>query len=260
MHYGWWRIVVASLCLVTQCFVFWVHKNKRCRSYSRISLLRSRSGRSHVTLSVPTRLLQTDIHSFLGNKPINEWLSFCCECSRLWLVQRIQWQLNERLIGPSKQKRKTPRKECMSVWSSRVETGSVTWLRPERLRRRLLPYQLEPEYSSTDERSESEEEEEDDSIFSNANTSDRRLDMSWCLCEQCTIMPTEVKSICCKEPAFLSKMVEGIMWIKMLTLLSSCFAFAAFLNEESCLTSQLILYCSVTTIYCHQLFIIKLGK
>ena len=101
------------------------------------SLLRSRSGRSHVTLPVPTRLLQTDIHSFLGNKPINVWLSFCCECSRLWLVQRIQWQLNERLIGPRKQKRKTPRKECMSVSSSRVGTGSVTWLRPERLRRRL---------------------------------------------------------------------------------------------------------------------------
>ena len=47
------------------------------------SLLRSRSGRSHVTLPVPTRLLQTDIHSFLGNKPINVWLSFSCECSRL---------------------------------------------------------------------------------------------------------------------------------------------------------------------------------
>ena len=105
------------------------------------SLLRSPSGRSHVTLPVPTRLLQTDIHSFLGNKPINVWLSFCCECSHLWLVQRIQWQLNERLIGPSKQKRKTPRKECMSVWSSRVGTGSVTWLRPERLRRRLILWQ-----------------------------------------------------------------------------------------------------------------------
>ena len=101
------------------------------------SLLRSRSGRSHVTLPFTTRLLQTDIHSFLGNKPINVWLSFSCKCSRLWLVQRIQGQLNERLIGPSKQKRKTPRKECMSVWSSRVGTGSITWLRPERLRRRL---------------------------------------------------------------------------------------------------------------------------
>ena len=62
----------------------------------------------------------------------------------------------------------------------------------------ILPYQLKPEYSSIDERSESEEEEEDDSIFSNANTSDRRLDTSWCLCEQCTIMPTEVESISCK--------------------------------------------------------------
>ena len=30
------------------------------------SLLRSRSGRSHATLPVPKRLLQTDIHSFLG--------------------------------------------------------------------------------------------------------------------------------------------------------------------------------------------------
>ena len=100
------------------------------------SLLRSRSGRSHVTLPVPTRLLQPDVHSFLGNKRINVWLSFSCECSCLWLVQRLQWQLNERLIGPCKQKRKTPRKECMSVWSSRVGTGSVTWLRL-RLRRRL---------------------------------------------------------------------------------------------------------------------------
>ena len=100
------------------------------------SLLRS-SGWSHVMLPVPTRLLQTNIHSFLRNKPINVWLSFSCECSHLWLVQHIQWQLNERLIGPSKQKRKTPRKECLSVWSSRVGTVSVTWLRPEQLRRRL---------------------------------------------------------------------------------------------------------------------------
>ena len=39
--------------------------------------------------------------------------------------------------------------------------------------------------------------------FSNANTSDRCLDTSWCLCKQCTIMPTEVKYISCKELAFL---------------------------------------------------------
>jgi len=43
------------------------------------SLLRSCSGWSHATLPVPTGLLQTDIHSFLGNKPINVWLSFSCE-------------------------------------------------------------------------------------------------------------------------------------------------------------------------------------
>ena len=108
------------------------------------SLLRSRSGRSHVTLFVPTRLLQTDIHSFLGNKPINVCISFSWECSCLWLAQRIQWQLNERLIGPSKQKRKTPRKECMSVWSSCVGTGSVTRLRPEQLRRRLRGWGIWP--------------------------------------------------------------------------------------------------------------------
>ncbi|XP_068729131.1 uncharacterized protein [Montipora capricornis] len=77
----------------------------------------------------------------------------------------------------------------------------------------ILPYQLEPEFSSTNERSESEEEGEDDSVLSNANTSECRLDTSWCLCEQCAIMPTEVASICCKEPAFLSKMVEGLSYI-----------------------------------------------
>ena len=76
----------------------------------------------------------------------------------------------------------------------------------------ILPYQLEPEYSSDEERSESEaEEEEDDSSLENAGTGDRRSDTSWCLCERCAIMPTKVESICCKEPAFLSKMVEGIV-------------------------------------------------
>ena len=56
------------------------------------SLLRSRSGQSHATLSVPTRLLQTDIHSFLGNEPINVWLSSSCECSHL-KFQPITWLL-----------------------------------------------------------------------------------------------------------------------------------------------------------------------
>ena len=104
------------------------------------SLLRSRSGRSHVTLPVPTRLLQTDIHSFLGVLrfcllgPMS--LSFSCHYIRCTNHRREHSQQNESntLIGLF------PRKECISVWSSRVGTGSVTWLRPERLRRRLVAY------------------------------------------------------------------------------------------------------------------------
>ena len=100
------------------------------------SLLRSRSGRSHVTLPVPTRLLETDIHSFLGVLrfcllgPMS--LSFSCHCIRCTNHRREHSQESHTLIGLF------PRKECMSVWSSRVGTGSVTWLRPERLRRRLV--------------------------------------------------------------------------------------------------------------------------
>ena len=77
----------------------------------------------------------------------------------------------------------------------------------------ILPCQLKLEYSSTEETSGSEEEEEeDDSLLgANADTDVRRLDTSWCLCELCTIMPTDVECVCCKEPAFLSKMVEGIV-------------------------------------------------
>ena len=79
------------------------------------SLLRSRSGRSHVTLPVPTRLLQTDIHSFLGVlrfcllEPMS--LSFSWHCIRCTNHRREHWQENENhtLIGLF------PRKECMSV-------------------------------------------------------------------------------------------------------------------------------------------------
>ena len=102
------------------------------------SFLRNRSGRSHVTLPLPTRLLQTDIHSFLGVLrfcllgPMS--LSFSCHCIRCTNHRREHSQENEShtLIGLF------PRKECMSVGSSRVGTGSVTWLRPERLRRRVV--------------------------------------------------------------------------------------------------------------------------
>ena len=105
-------------------------------SWYSCSLLRSRSGRSHVTLPVPTRLLQTDIHSFLGVLrfcllgPMS--LSFTCHCIRCTNHRREHSQESHTLIGSF------PRKECMSVWSSRVGTGSVTWLRPERLQRRLV--------------------------------------------------------------------------------------------------------------------------
>ena len=60
-------------------------------------------------------------------------LSFSCHCIRCTNHRREHSQENEShtLIGLF------PRKECMSVWSSPVGTGSVTWLRPERLRRRL---------------------------------------------------------------------------------------------------------------------------
>ena len=40
-----------------------------------------------------------------------------------------------RFVGLRKQNPKIKRKECMSVWS---RTGSVAWLRPERLWRRLF--------------------------------------------------------------------------------------------------------------------------
>ena len=80
-----------------------------------ISLLRSRSDRSHVTLPNPTRLLQTDIHSFLGVLrfcllgPMS--LSFSCHCIRCTNHRREHSQQNEShtLIGL------LPRKECMSV-------------------------------------------------------------------------------------------------------------------------------------------------
>ena len=80
-----------------------------------ISLLHSCSGRSHVTLPVPMRLLQTDIHSFLSVSrfcllgPMS--LSFSCHCICCTSHRREHSQENEShtLIGLF------PRKECMSV-------------------------------------------------------------------------------------------------------------------------------------------------
>ena len=112
------------------------------------SLLRRRSGWSDVTLPVPTRLFQTDIHSFLGVLrlcllgPMSP--SFSCHCKRCTNHRREHSQENEShtLIGLF------PRKECMSVWSSRMGMGRVTWLRPERLRRRLWSRWIRQEITS----------------------------------------------------------------------------------------------------------------
>ena len=76
----------------------------------------------------------------------------------------------------------------------------------------IQPYQLEPEYSSSEEieeRSSDSEEEEIGDLNSSSGES-RRTNTSWCLCDRCAVMPTEVECICCKELAFLSKTVEGL--------------------------------------------------
>lgn len=75
----------------------------------------------------------------------------------------------------------------------------------------ILPYQLEPEYSSSEEiedlGSDSEEEEIGDMEFPSGEN--RATHTSWCLCERCAVMPTEKERVCCKEIAFLSKVMKG---------------------------------------------------
>ena len=75
----------------------------------------------------------------------------------------------------------------------------------------IQPYQLEPEYSSKiieEQGSDSEEEDEIGNLESPSGES-RRTNTSWCLCDQCAIMPTEKECVYCKELAFLLKIVEG---------------------------------------------------
>ena len=76
----------------------------------------------------------------------------------------------------------------------------------------ILPYQLEPEYSSSeeieDQSNDSGAEETDVLVASSAEN--RVTDTSWCLCDRCAIMPTEKECVCCKELAFLSKISEGV--------------------------------------------------
>ena len=117
----------------------------------RHGLLRSRSGRSHVTLPVPTQLLQTDKSSFLGALrycllgPMS--LSFSCHCIRCTNHRREHSQENEShtLIVLF------PRKECMSVlmswcidvlmcwcndwlivWLKKDKTWILSWISPNK--------------------------------------------------------------------------------------------------------------------------------
>ena len=73
----------------------------------------------------------------------------------------------------------------------------------------ILPYQLEPEYSSSEEIevhvSDSEEEEIDDLELPSGEN--RATHTS---CERCAVMPTEKERVCCKEIAFLSKVMKGL--------------------------------------------------
>ena len=76
----------------------------------------------------------------------------------------------------------------------------------------IQPYQLEPEYSSEEiEEQGSDSEEEEDEIGNLESPSDEswQTNTSWCLCDQCALMPTKKECVCCKELVFLSKIVEG---------------------------------------------------
>ena len=77
---------------------------------------------------------------------------------------------------------------------------------------KILPYQLEPEFSSGEEDNEevfSESEEEENDFSARSSNESRLVDTSWCSCERCVVMPKEIECICCKELVFLSKVVEG---------------------------------------------------
>lgn len=75
----------------------------------------------------------------------------------------------------------------------------------------IQPYQLEPEYSSEEIEEQGSDSEEEDEIGNLESPSGEswRTNTSWCLCDQCALMPTEKECVCCKELAFLSKTVEG---------------------------------------------------
>ena len=55
--------------------------------------------------------------------------------------------------------------------------------------------------------SDSEEEEIGDLELPSGKN--RATHTSWCLCERCAVMPTEKACVCCKEIAFLSKVMKA---------------------------------------------------
>ncbi|KAK2553535.1 hypothetical protein P5673_025020 [Acropora cervicornis] len=79
----------------------------------------------------------------------------------------------------------------------------------------ILPYQLEPEYSSSEEIEDhvSDSEEEEIGDLELPSGENRATHTSWCLCERCAVMPTKKECVCCKEIAFLSKVMKGLSCI-----------------------------------------------
>ncbi|KAK2547481.1 hypothetical protein P5673_032518 [Acropora cervicornis] len=79
----------------------------------------------------------------------------------------------------------------------------------------ILPYQLEPAYSSSEEIEDhvSDSEEEEIGDLELPSGENRATHTSWCLCERCAVMPTKKECVCCKEIAFLSKVMKGLSCI-----------------------------------------------
>ena len=77
----------------------------------------------------------------------------------------------------------------------------------------IQPYQLEPEYSSSEEGEEEQIDsgEEEASSLDSSRVESRRTDLSWCECERCSVLPSEVECVCYKELHFLSRLVEGLL-------------------------------------------------
>mgnify|MGYP001792725684 CR=1 FL=1 len=91
------------------------------------------------------------------------------------------------------------------------------------------PYQLEPEYSSGEERDYDFEESNEEEGFSTQFSSDtsRKTSTSWCSCGKCLVMATVVECVCCRELSFLSKTIEGLFLLHI-----SFFLFNRLLRKQ----------------------------